>query len=197
MNMTKKQEETTNNILNAAIELMNEKGFHRVSVQEIAQQAGLCEKTIFRYYPSKKELMEAIMERKHFFPHFKEKFTTKRTGELHHDLTLAAKIFMEAAIKNRKVYRAFLSALDTVDTSSEEFLKDSLGMKTELAQYFTEMQLLGKIRKGDVSIMAGAFAHTLYGFSLTHALAKNTKRLKEKSDYLTLSVECFICGIKK
>ena len=43
--MTRVQQNTLRKIVEAAIELMSEKGFHRVSVQEVGKKAGICEKT--------------------------------------------------------------------------------------------------------------------------------------------------------
>ncbi len=42
--MTRIQQNTLRKIVEAAIELMSEKGFHRVSVQEVGKKAGICEK---------------------------------------------------------------------------------------------------------------------------------------------------------
>ena len=51
--MTRVQQNTLRKIVEAAIELMSEKGFHRVSVQEVGKKAGICEKTVFRYFATK------------------------------------------------------------------------------------------------------------------------------------------------
>ncbi|MGL6108232.1 TetR/AcrR family transcriptional regulator [Romboutsia sp.] len=48
-------------ILIAAIELISEKGYDKVATSEIAQRAGVAEGTIFRYYKTKKDLLNAII----------------------------------------------------------------------------------------------------------------------------------------
>ena len=55
--LTKKQE----NILIAAVELISEKGYEKVSTAEIAAKAGVAEGTNFRQYKTKRELLEAIL----------------------------------------------------------------------------------------------------------------------------------------
>ena len=55
--LTKKQE----NILIAAIELISENGYDKVSTAQIAQKAGVAEGTIFRQYKTKKDLLNAIV----------------------------------------------------------------------------------------------------------------------------------------
>ncbi len=49
------------NILIAAVELISEKGYEKVSTGEIAKRAGVAEGTIFRQYKTKKDLLNAIV----------------------------------------------------------------------------------------------------------------------------------------
>ena len=50
-------------ILEAAIHLFGEEGFHSVTTRKIAARAGISEGTLFNYFSSKNELMRAILER--------------------------------------------------------------------------------------------------------------------------------------
>jgi AcrR family transcriptional regulator len=59
--LTKKQQ----NILIAAVELISEKGYEKVSTAEIAQRAEVAEGSIFRQYRTKKGLLDAVV-----FPSF-------------------------------------------------------------------------------------------------------------------------------
>lgn len=56
-NMTPKQIE----IIQAAIELISEKGYYNTSTSEIAKRAGVAEGTIFRHYSTKKDLLVKIV----------------------------------------------------------------------------------------------------------------------------------------
>lgn len=48
-------------ILEAAIQISNEKGFSSTTTSEIAKKAGVAEGTIFRYFKTKKDIMHSIM----------------------------------------------------------------------------------------------------------------------------------------
>ncbi len=48
-------------ILEAAIQISNEKGFSSTTTSEIAKRAGIAEGTIFRYFKTKKDIMHGIM----------------------------------------------------------------------------------------------------------------------------------------
>jgi AcrR family transcriptional regulator len=50
-------------IIEAAIYLFADEGFHSVSTRKIAARAGVSEGTLFNYFGSKNELMRAILER--------------------------------------------------------------------------------------------------------------------------------------
>jgi AcrR family transcriptional regulator len=68
----KKSEQTKQRILTAAANLLSTKGISEARTAELAAEAGLSEGAIFRYFPSKRHLIEAVV--RHFL------------GELHKEL---------------------------------------------------------------------------------------------------------------
>lgn len=52
-----------NQILDAAVAVFAEQGFHATTVHDIAQRAGVADGTIYNYFGSKTELLVAIFER--------------------------------------------------------------------------------------------------------------------------------------
>lgn len=49
-------------ILNAALHVFSEKGFHPATIDEIAERAGVGKGTVYSYFRSKSELMEQLIE---------------------------------------------------------------------------------------------------------------------------------------
>jgi len=49
-------------ILNAALEVFSEKGYHPATIDEIAERAGVGKGTVYSYFRSKSELMEQLIE---------------------------------------------------------------------------------------------------------------------------------------
>lgn len=94
--MTRVQQNTLRKIVEAAIELMSEKGFHRVSVQEVGKKAGICEKTVFRYFATKKSLLDEIIRYREYASELKREFENRKTWDLAHDLKLAARLYFQA-----------------------------------------------------------------------------------------------------
>ncbi len=57
-----RKEQRREEILSAAIALFARKGYHGVNTAEIAERAGIAEGTIFRYFPTKDELLIRALE---------------------------------------------------------------------------------------------------------------------------------------
>lgn len=54
---------TEENILQAAIELMSKKGYHRTTVADIVKAAGVAQGTFYLYFDSKKVMFKKLMDR--------------------------------------------------------------------------------------------------------------------------------------
>ncbi|UUZ95375.1 TetR/AcrR family transcriptional regulator [Paenibacillus sp. P25] len=90
-------------LLWAAIDLISEKGYNGVTTKEIAEAAGLSEKTLFRYFGSKQNLIETAFDRFHYGGEMIKLFQEKLTGDLHADLLLISRTYHELMNRNRKM----------------------------------------------------------------------------------------------
>ncbi len=55
------QEEVRREILQAALSVFSERGYHRARMLEIAERAGVAVGTLYQYFPSKKALYETLL----------------------------------------------------------------------------------------------------------------------------------------
>ncbi|MEG0024740.1 MAG: TetR/AcrR family transcriptional regulator [Akkermansia sp.] len=193
-NITQTQHKTQRKIVEAAIELMSNRGFHRVSVQEVGEKAGMCEKTVFRYFPTKKALLEEIVRYRSYAHELKTEFERKRTWHLDHDLKLAFRLYFQATKSKRNAFRAYLSALDSIDMNGEDFLKDSHEVQSFLGEYIAEMQRRGYVQPGDPLLMARALVNTLHGYMLMYCLNDDEKAWQTKVASIKLTINLFIQG---
>ncbi|WFD10556.1 TetR/AcrR family transcriptional regulator [Tepidibacter hydrothermalis] len=58
---TKKGTDTKEKIFNAALKVFAKKGFSAATTAEIAEEAGVAQGTIFRYYKTKKDILRGVM----------------------------------------------------------------------------------------------------------------------------------------
>ena len=190
--MSPTQRNTQRKIVEAAIELMSESGFHRVSVQEVGEKAGICEKTVFRYFATKKSLLDAIIKYREYASELKEEFERKRTWNLDRDLHLAAQLYFEATKSKRNAFRAYLSALDSVDTNGDDYLRNSRELYDFLFDYLSAMQERGQVKAGDTGTMVQAFVNTLHGYMLMYCLNDDEKVWKVKMKSMKWMIEVFV-----
>ena len=143
--LTKKQE----NILIAAVELISEKGYEKVSTAEIAAKAGVAEGTIFRQYKTKRELLEAILIPS--FMRFVKPMIIKKfiSGVLDKEYTTLEN-FVEIIVKDRyefakeetPLFRIIVQEIISQDYIRDEiremFLTNAYPLFTKLVNKFKE-----------------------------------------------------------
>ena len=56
------RKKTKENILNAALKLFAEKGYHGTSINDIAKAANISKGLAYNYFESKKQIIEAIFK---------------------------------------------------------------------------------------------------------------------------------------
>lgn len=54
-----KRSRTSKRILDAIVQVINTKGLHSWSIEDVAETAGVSTATVYRYYPSKMDLVRA------------------------------------------------------------------------------------------------------------------------------------------
>lgn len=66
----KTKEEMRECILHSAMELLDQKSYHQVTMDDIAKSAGISKRTLYKYFPSKSNLF--VTEFKSYFAEFRE-----------------------------------------------------------------------------------------------------------------------------
>ena len=125
-------EDRRGQILRGAMELFAEKGFRGATTREIAGHLGISEALMFKYFPSKKALYRAIIQKR-----------TDGTEEM---------FFPQEAIHakdDRQVFRAIASNLIARNTEDPTFMRLILYSALEghdLSRIFFETHVMGKTR---------------------------------------------------
>lgn len=52
-------------LIDAASQLFHRQGFHATGVEQLCQEAGVSKKTLYRYFPSKEDLIAAALDKRH------------------------------------------------------------------------------------------------------------------------------------
>lgn len=175
---------TEDKIIEAAIELVYEKGYKGATTRAIAQRANVNEVTIFRHFGNKKGIVEAAIQKYAFVELLENTFAEKVVWDIEKDLKMLVREY-QALLDQKKT--VILLAL----RESNEFpeLNDMLKKVPQtyieiITHYFEQMIEREKIKKVDPYILATNFAFINFGYFLT-----KTRILSEAEE---LSVEEFI-----
>ena len=163
---------TADRILDAAIGLMNTKGYNPVSVREIAKAVGLSEMTVFRHFPSKYAMLMAAMRRAPYAEMIEDVFTTHVRWELEHDLRHFMRRYMDIAEQRIGIWRIYFSAIGQIDEHSTELVSDVTSFRERLRAYFEEMIRRGHIRQLDSLYVSSLFWNLIFGFVMTLVIGR-------------------------
>ncbi|EHB65928.1 MULTISPECIES: TetR/AcrR family transcriptional regulator [Paenibacillus] len=178
-------------LLQAAIDLISRKGYNGVTTQEIASAAGLSEKTLFRKFGSKRNLLEMAFERYHYGQEMTKLFAEKLTGELTADLILISRTYHDLMIRNRKLITISIKESDHLPGLREMTSKHPKQFLDVLTKYFTIMTEKGKLVAGDPELRAISFMMMNFGAFMNELDSKEIFPSVTLDDFIEESVRIF------
>jgi len=178
-------------LLQAAIDLISRKGYNGVTTQEIASAAGLSEKTLFRKFGSKRNLLETAFERYHYGQEMTRLFEEKLTGELTADLILVSRTYHDLMIRNRKLITISVKENDHLPGLREITSKHPKQFLDVLTKYFTVMTEKGKMVAGDPELRAISFMMMNFGAFMNELDSKEIFPSVTLDDFIEESVRIF------
>ncbi|MCC3372701.1 TetR/AcrR family transcriptional regulator [Cohnella sp. REN36] len=150
-------------LLLAAIHLIAERGYHGVTTQEIASAAGLSEKTLFRHFGTKQNLLESAFDRYHYAEEMRLLFKEKLVGDLEKDLLSISKTYHEIMNRNRKLIQISIKDEVQLPGFKERTMHHPLQLLDFLANYLVEMEKKGKAVCADPKLQAFTFMMSQFG----------------------------------
>jgi AcrR family transcriptional regulator len=141
-------------ILDAAARVFAEKGFHRATTREVAEQAGLSEGTIYYYFDSKTALVVGIMARlaAAVAPSFYVAEAPEDVREFYAALFRQRQEFVK---ENREMLHALLSELLTNRELRDQYRKELVvPFLSQLEEHIGSLAGQGQIRDLDTALAA-------------------------------------------
>lgn len=133
-------------ILEAAVRIFSEKGYSAATTSEIAKEAGIAEGTIFRYFKTKKDILNKVMVK--LVEVLGERLITTRLTKIfeenkHKDEKEIFKILLkdrlETAVKYFDMIKVVLTEMQFHEDLREAFIKNVVTKGVEmLNQYFRD-----------------------------------------------------------
>lgn len=157
--------DTQERILEAALKLFSRKGFLGATTKEIAKLAGVAELTLFRHFPSKEKLFEAVINRFSFLTELKGLLPEISRMDYRSALLEISEKFLNRLYENRELIRIMHSERHMYPSKVKEIYQNFAGaLYKTLADYFKEMQASGVLREFDPENGARAFLGMFYSY---------------------------------
>lgn len=157
---------TKDKIIEATIELVNEKGYKGATTKEISKRAGLNEVTLFRHFGSKKGIVEEIIKKYGFIDSFENIFEKAIVWDIDKDLKMLVSEYQSLLEQKKTVI--LLSLKEAGKFPELDSLINHIPLKyiEILENYFETMMKKGKIKKDDPFTVATNFAFINFGYFL-------------------------------
>ncbi|WP_197278873.1 TetR/AcrR family transcriptional regulator [Lysinibacillus sp. ZYM-1] len=186
---------TAERIIEAALQLISEKGYTAATTKTIAELAGVNEVTLFRHFGNKRGLLKAIVEQFSYYPVLQQEINQNVTWDLEKDLyNFSLKHFEFLMSIKDLVMIGFKESIQFPEIS-EEIANIPLLIKKELCQYFQEMQHRGKIREVNVEATALSLIALNFGHFMSRARLGTMVSDIPTEELLQTSVAIFSRGL--
>lgn len=192
--MSRKQE-TSEKLMDAAIELFAEDGYDCVTTEKIAKKAGFSEKTLFRHFKSKLNLLKQAIDRYHYVEEMRAIFDNKLNGNLEEDLRLITENYHRIMYENRKMLCTIMKIGRKVPELHQYARRHPQQLQEYLTRYFKKMKEQQKIRDVDEKKVAITFLYMNYGLAQARIQEEPIFSDEEFSEILKESLALFIRGI--
>lgn len=191
-------------ILEAAVKVINKKGFHAATTKEIAREAGVAEGTIFNYFPTKKDILHQILIQvvEQIIPSFvvdpfDEVLAKSKEKNPEEALRYILKDRIEFMAQNINLLKvAFTEFQHYPDLRSISHEKLFLPMRIKVKQYLQDGIDAGFFREFDVSVVASSFVGMLLSILFWRRILMNDSETGFDQDIDAL-VDILLRGIGK
>ena len=174
-------DQTGQNIIDAAMELVVERGYTATTTKDIAKRAGVNECTIFRKFKGKKEIVLQAMGQKRWHP----------------DLCQFARIYMKKVTPEFVKLSLGLRTPELAEDTREGILAIPQVFKTGVTAYFRKMYEKGKLISDDYESMAMMFLSLNFGFVFFKASFGSGLTEMEADEYIIKMADAFVHGVAK
>ena len=182
-------------ILQAAAELFAEKGYARATTRAIAKAADVNEVTIFRHFGSKKNLLSELIQTRSALPNLSQVISNQLGGDYRQDLTLFARIFLDALLQRQGALRLILCEANELPE-----IRDVVAQIPKQLRQITTEYLQGQIDQGvarglDPELMAQAFLGMFFSYAVAGELLGGPAAFEQSTDeIISQFVDIFVKG---
>lgn len=187
---------TSDRILNATVELVNERGYKGATTKEIALRAGVNEVTIFRHFGSKKGIVEAAIEKFAFVDELVDGFKKGIVWDIEHDLKMLARNYQELIEAKREVILISIKEAGQFPELDKMLARVPQASKKLVEEYLSEMIRLGKMKNIDIETVSTNLLFLNFGYFLMKTRISPIAEQISLDEFLDKNMNQFIQSLK-
>jgi AcrR family transcriptional regulator len=158
-----RREESRERLLAAALDVFADQGFHAGTTKAITQRAGVAEGLLFHYFPTKADLLAAVLARDPLGPEMRRLLEEEAGQPIAEALPRMARRWLAVIRAHQPVTRVLLQEAH-VDPGVQRAMVSLARSTTELlAGYFAERRAAGELRAIDPQVAARMLLQSLFG----------------------------------
>lgn len=187
---------TRQKIMDAAMQLVIEKGYSDMTTIDIAKKAKVNEATLFRQFGTKKEIILAAMEDSHWLPILGESFWDRITFNLEQDLTVMMNLYFKRVTADIVKLSIGLRSPQIFAETAPLIKKVPVSYLNGLETYFSLMKERGNLKNGDIQGLALTFFTAMLGFAFLESSFDEVMIPLDHQSYIETTVRTFVAGIQ-
>lgn len=188
-------EETSQRIIDAAMELIMERGYSSTTTKDIAERANVNECTIFRKFSGKKELVLQAMNQSRWHPDLRPEDFGERTWKMEEDLVRFSSIYMTKVTPEFVKLSIGLRTPELAKDTADGIMAVPQTFKDGLSEYFREMHQRGILKRDDVETLSMMFLSLNFGFIFFKASFGERLTSLAGEEYVRSMTAAFVNGI--
>ncbi len=195
-NLVSKTAQTRSRLIKAATEVFASSGLAGATTREIARVAGVNEVTLFRYFPSKEQLLAAAIQQVMSLQVEALANQDEWTQDLHIDLKHYAQLYNQMLEEHEALIRMFIGEAKRHPDAARQILHDTCqSLNEQLVRYLKKGQENGTVcPQLDLKPIVDMFTGMLLSGMLRRT-ATPTAQAYSSQCYIDNCVELFVRGI--
>lgn len=151
-------------ILEAAIKTFSERGFHKTTIRDISQEAGIAVGTIYNYFKNKEDLLIGLLDMMNESSDRNQDFATGKDKPLSQFMESYMTHRFQLIGQNLDFFRAVLPEVITNRSLRETYLEQIISPTMEIAtDFFRKKNDTGSIATGDIKLTTRIIAASVLG----------------------------------
>lgn len=195
MAMMTSEKDTRNRILDAALELMYERGYDGTTTRAIAASADVNEVTLFRHFGSKRNLLMAVIDRETEVAEEVKDAQFAFSGDLEADLRMAGERMAHEMVARAKLVKIIMMEASKDPEIWEHVSKTPFQIIGHITRYFEMSKARGRMRDVDPHLAAIGFFSFFFRTMIANAFLGTDVFIEMDADNIGGFVDMFVNGI--